>query len=256
MADPDGLRLTVVGCAPAWTRRPGRASSCYIVESAGRALVLDLGQGAFSELARYRPPESIDGVLISHLHADHLVDLVPLRHFLQYEARAEGRIALHGPRDLRARLDGFQAQRDFLGGLPGAALEPGTFDIAGFTVEARHVTHIPDSFAFRISVAGEGGPGLVYSGDCARADDLLPLIQPTDTLLCEAALGSGEAEPGMHLNADQAAGAAADGGAARLVLTHVLDGRDGAAAREAAATRYGGEVTLAEPGLVVEVQPR
>lgn len=246
------MRLTIVGCAPAWTQRPGRASSCYLVEAGGRALVLDLGQGGFSELARYRPPDSLDGVLISHLHADHLVDLVPLRHFLEYEAHAEGRVALHGPRELRPRLDAFQAQAGFLGGLPGAALEPGTFEVGGFIVEARHVTHIPDSFAFRVSLGGGDGPALVYSGDCARAEDLLPLLRPADTLLCEAALGSGPSDPGMHLNAGQAATAAADGRAGRLVLTHVLDGRDGGL-RDAAADRYDGEILLAEPGLVVEV---
>src|SRR3712207_8500480 len=48
-----------------------------------------------------------------------------------------------------------------------------------------------DSWAFRLSAAAGDGPGLVYSGDCARADDLLPLIHEGDTLLCEAAFGAG-----------------------------------------------------------------
>lgn len=246
------MKLTIVGCAPAYTLRQGRASSCYLVEHEGRALLLDMGQGAFSELARHRAPETVDGVLISHLHADHLVDLIPLRHFVKYESETPGRTSVRGPRELRARLDSFQAQKGFLDALPGDALKPGTFELAGFTVEARHVTHIEDSFAFRISSPGDEA-ALVYSGDCAREEDLLPLIQTGDTLLCEAAFGSSPGGEGMHLTAAQAARAAAEGGAAALILTHILDRHDGDEARRAAAERYAGDVRVAQPQLVVRV---
>jgi ribonuclease BN (tRNA processing enzyme) len=247
------MKLTIVGCAPAWTRRPGRASSCYLVELDGRAVVLDLGQGAFSELARYRDPERLDGVLISHLHADHLVDLVPLRHFLRYELHVESGPALHGPTQLRQRFDSFQAQRDFLHPLHGHALEPGTFELAGMRVETRHVKHIPDSFAFRLSHLDGSGPGLVYSGDCADPNDLLPLMRAGDTLLCEAANGSQPTGGEIHLSAAQAASAAADGRAARLVLTHILDRFDEESSEGAARQHFEGEILAARPGLVLEL---
>lgn len=247
------MKLTIVGCAPAWTRRPGRASSSYLVEHDGRAVVLDLGQGSFAELARYYDAARLDAVLISHLHADHLVDLVPLRHFLKYEAAGGGGgIRLHAPRDLRPRFDAFQAERDFLHGLPGEALEPGSFGVGGLLVEARRVTHIPDSFAFRVTPADGAGPGIVYSGDCAEPNDLLPLIHTGDTLLCEAALGTGSTGGGPHMTAQQAAGAAARGGASRLILTHILDQSDHESARLAAAGVFDGELLVASPGLALE----
>jgi len=247
------VRLTVVGCAPAWTRRQETASSCYLVEADGRALVLDMGQGAFAALAATREPATVGGVLISHLHADHLVDLVPLRHYLKYEAAAADRIALHGPAELRARFDRFLAEDGFLDGLAGAALEEGEFEVSDFHVQAARVTHIPDSFAFRISLPGRDGPGLVYSGDCGVADDLLPLIEPGDFVLCEAAFGAEAAEGAIHLSAGQAADVARLGGASRLVLTHILDRQDLEAARVLAADRFGGEVLVARPGLQLEV---
>ena len=189
-------------------------------------------------------------MLISHLHADHLVDLIPLRHYLRYEAGAPS-LAVHGPAELRARMDAFQAGTDFLSPLAGDALRPGTFELAGFEVEARHVTHIADSFAFRVALPG-GGPGLVYSGDCGVAADLLPLVRPGDTLLCEAALGTDDVAPGgMHLTAGQAAAAAARSGAARLVLTHVLDAYPRHAVLASAQAAFSGEVVLARPGLEV-----
>jgi ribonuclease BN (tRNA processing enzyme) len=246
------VRLTVVGDAPAWTRRAGHASSCYLVQHRGAALVLDFGQGAFSALAQYVAPESIDGVLISHLHADHLVDLIPLRHYLTYEAET-GAPRLRGPAELPARFDAFQAHTGMLDCLAPAALEPGTFELAGFTIEARHVTHIPDSYAFRISVDG-AGPGLVYSGDCGIREDLLPLVREDDVLLCEAAYGaSAKPHESIHLTAAEAGWVAQQRAAGRLILTHVQDRQSLAATLAAARGVFGGESVLAEPGLAVDI---
>ncbi|MDP8903906.1 MAG: MBL fold metallo-hydrolase [Chloroflexota bacterium] len=247
------MKLTIVGCAAAWTRRPGVASSCYLVELGRAAVLLDLGQGAFSELARYRDPASIAAVLVSHLHADHLVDVVPLRHYLKFEAQRTSDVHLRGPAELRPRLDAFQAESGFLDVMPGEPLEPGEFELRGFAVRARHVTHIEDSFAFRLSPVGRAGPGLVYSGDCARADDLLPLIEEGDTLLCEAAFGSADGGGGGHLTARQAAGAASRAGAGQLILTHILDRHDEEAARKAAGDVFGGPVSVARPGRSFEL---
>lgn len=246
------MKLTVVGSAPAYTSRPGRASSSYLVEHGRDAVLLDMGQGTFSELWRHRSPGDVRAVFISHLHADHCVDLIPFRHWARY-ANGGRAPAVHGPAELRDRFDRFQAQPDFLGDFGGGPLEPAAVQIGGLTIEVGRVTHIPDSFGFRVSAAGGDGPGLVYSGDCSVADDLLPLIRPGDTLLCEAAYGAGPAGPPMHLTAAQAASAAAGGGAGRLILTHLLDGRPEDAALEAARSVFGGAVEIARPGLELEI---
>jgi len=86
------------------------------------------------------------------------------------------------------------------------------------------------------------------------ADDLLPLIKPGDTLLSEAGFGAGPADAPIHLTAQEAAGAAARARAQKLILTHILDGRDEEAARAAAARIFDGDVTIAEPGLEVDIR--
>jgi ribonuclease BN (tRNA processing enzyme) len=247
------MRLTVVGASGAWSTRPGHASSCYLVEHADRAVVLDLGQGAFAELSRYRDPAALDAVMVSHLHPDHLVDLVPLRHFIKYGGAAGQVPALHGPAELRQRIAALTGDEGFLADLPGAPLSPGAFDVAGWRVAAGHVTHIPDSYAFRLALPARSGPGLVYSGDCAVADDLLPLIRPGDTLLSEAFYGASAAGGPLHMTAAQAASAAARGGAARLVLTHVSERETPADVIAAARAVFDGEVLLAVPGLVIDL---
>ncbi len=249
------LRVTVVGSSSAYSRQPGRASSCYLVESGEDAIVLDLGQGAFSALAGFRDPATVRAYLISHLHPDHWIDLVPLRHYLRFGEASRRTAELYAPADIRRRADAVAGEVDFLGNLEGGPLEPGRRMIGKLTVEARRVRHTDSSFAFRVSEGADTAPGLVYSGDCGRADDLVPLIQPGDTLLAEASFGAGEAIPGVeHLTSGEAARAATEGGAKRLVITHVLDGVDRSEALRAAAERFEGETILAEPGLTLEVE--
>jgi len=84
------VKLTVVGPAPAYTRQSGRSSSCYLVEHGSTAIIFDLGQGSFSEVWRYRSWRDIAAVFISHMHADHNVDLIPLRHWVKFTNRGYG----------------------------------------------------------------------------------------------------------------------------------------------------------------------
>ena len=247
------MKLTVVGCAPSYTVRPGRSSSSYLVEHGSTRVMLDLGAGSFPETWRYTSFGDIAAVFISHLHADHNVDLIPLRHWVKYENRGYGP-ALYGPRELRARMGEFQADVDFLSELAGETLAQQTFAVGDVLIESRRVTHIPDSFAFRVSPATGGSPGLVYSGDCGVADDLVPLIREGDTLLTEAAWGAGKSEVPIHLTAAEAAGAATRGGAKNMILTHILDDRRESAARAAAQHAFDGDVKVAQPGLEVEVR--
>jgi len=252
-----GLRLTVLGSAAAWSVRPGRPSSGYLVELPDGALVLDLGQGTLGALFGRRDPTTISGIAISHEHGDHHVDLIPLRTYLRYGHTEPRSVPLHVPDELRRRYDSFTGEPGFLDVLPGPELVPGTREIGPFAVQVQHVTHSLMSHAFRVTDrARPDRPGLVYSGDCGRADDLLPLIQPGDPLLCEAFWSTLEPiASAMHLSAEQAAEVARQSGASQLILTHILDAHDPAAALEAASAAFPGPVRLAEPDLVVEIGP-
>lgn len=250
-----GLKLTIIGSAAAWAEGPCRPSSCYLLEIADEAIVLDLGQGSLGALFAYRDPSTIAAVVISHMHPDHHVDLVPLRHVLRYHYREPRTIGLHLPSGLRERYDVFLGEPGFLDDLPGADVTEGIREIGRFRVQAARVTHSQQSHAFRVSDAFDrGGPGLVYSGDCGRADDLLALIQPGDTALIEAFWSTVEPEPdAFHLTAAEAAEVARSGGAAHLILTHILESHDPAAGLRTAEGIFAGPVELAEPGMVIEV---
>jgi len=253
------MKLTVVGSAPAYATKPEHASSCYLIEQGDTAVLLDMGQGSFAQLWRYMSPAKVSAVLISHMHADHNVDLVPLRHWARYGHNGVGP-QVYGPTDLRPRFAAFQTpysepspHLDFFSDLAGGALQEGEFEIGSLRIEARHVTHIADSFAFRVTAARWKGPGIVYSGDCGVPDDLLPLLQPGDVLLCEAGWGVKRDAPGIHLTAAEAGTVAQRTKAGRLILTHFHDRAGADALISAAGREYRGTTALAEPGMRLDI---
>jgi ribonuclease BN (tRNA processing enzyme) len=245
------LHLSVLGAGPAYTDRPGALGAGYLVRSGSTAVVLDLGQGTFARLAATIEPSTIALVAISHLHPDHFVDLVALRHYLRWEFDPPRRIAVVGPRGLAGRLDALHDERGFTAAsLDVADLEPGGRDVGELHLEARRVRHTADSFAFRLT-DGErpADPGLVYSGDCGSAGDLAPLIRPGDDLLVEASFGTADVPRGAeHLNAAAIVDLAATSRPGRILLTHLQMGFDPGATAVAVRAGFGGPVEFVEPG--------
>ena len=243
------MELVVLGAGPAYASRPGAVGAAYLVRQGTEALLLDLGQGAFTNLAGAIEPSTLRAIVISHLHPDHFIDLVPLRHYLRYEFEPPRRVDVLGPGGLGQRLDalhdepGFAAQSLDVSELGGS----GVRQIGPFTLEYQLVRHTDESYAFRVSTGA--GPGLVYSGDCGCADDLKPLIRRGDTLLSEVSFGVGPVPAGAeHLDAHAVGQVAADTGTGRVLLTHLLDGRDRAATVAATADLAGMHTAIVDPG--------
>ena len=77
------MRLTIVGCSGSYPG-PDSPASCYLVEHEGHSLVLDLGNGAFGALQKHTDVYDVDAVVLSHLHADHCIDLTSYYVFRKY----------------------------------------------------------------------------------------------------------------------------------------------------------------------------
>lgn len=243
------MELTVLGAGPAYTNRPGAAGAAYLVRHEGTAILLDFGQGSFPRLTSEIEPSALDAVFVSHLHPDHFIDLVPLRHYLRYHFVPARRVRVHAPAGLDERLDALHREPGFTAeALDISPLHEGRVRVGGFIVDAGLVTHTEESYGFRVAT-DDTGPGLVYSGDCGRASDLAPLIRPGDTLLTEVSFGAGPIAPGaQHLNADAVGDLAATTSAGRVLLTHLGMNSDETATIEAVKVHYDGPVELMEPG--------
>ena len=245
-----GMELMVLGAGPAYSDIPGSVGASYLVRAGDAALVLDLGQGAFPALAGELEPSRLLGVLISHLHPDHFIDLIPLRHYLcRAEFQPPRRVRVVAPRGLDARLDGVYDQPGF----SAAAFDlevpsDGPVAMGPFEVRSVRVRHAGESRAWRVALAG-GGPGVMYSGDASDPDELALLLRPGDLLLSEATFGGGPVPAGMnHLDGPMVGALAARGGAGRVVVTHVRMGCDPDATVAAVRAGYPGQVDMARPG--------
>ena len=82
------MRLTVLGKSPSW-QDAGGACSGYLLEEDGTAVLIDCGNGVFGKLRERIDYVDVDAVVISHLHADHFLDLVPYSYALTYAPRQQ-----------------------------------------------------------------------------------------------------------------------------------------------------------------------
>ncbi|MFI5100201.1 MAG: MBL fold metallo-hydrolase [Actinomycetes bacterium] len=253
------MRLTVVGCSGSMPG-PRSAASCYLVEHDGFALVLDLGSGALGALQKYIRPQDVGAVLLSHLHADHCMDLCGMYVALRYTPAAEpggrvraDRLPVHGPPGTGERIAAAYGvgSADLGGVLAFHDVLPGTFALGPFEVTAAPALHPVQCHALRLSA---GGRSLVYTGDTAPCAPVAALAAGADVLLAEASFTvAAHNPPDLHLTARQAGELAARAGVGSLVVTHVPPWYEPAAALVEAATAYHGPAVAAEPGMVVEV---
>ncbi|MCW2615675.1 MAG: beta-lactamase protein [Frankiales bacterium] len=248
------MRLTVLGCAGTF---PGPDSPCsgYLVEHDGFRLVVDLGAGALGMLQRHVDLLDVDAVYVSHLHADHCIDLVAYSYARRYHPKGVPPVLpVYGPAGLPQRIcsafeappvDGLLEVFDF------RELPTGTRRIGPLTVTTALMNHPVECHGLRIEA---GGRTLVYTGDTGESDELVALAQDADLLLCEASWPQEPEQPsGIHLSGRQAGEHASRASAARLVLTHLVPWADPQVVLAEAVAAYGGPVELAACGATYEV---
>jgi ribonuclease BN (tRNA processing enzyme) len=249
------MKLTVLGCAGSF---PGPDSPCssYLVEAEDFRLLLDFGTGSLSNLQRFASLKSVDAILLTHLHADHVLDAcsyVVVRRFAPDGPYPP--IPLYAPAGARERLAGAygaSAEGPLDDVYTFADLKPGTFAIGPFSVTVDRVNHPVETYGVRVE---HGGRILAYSADTAPCEALTRLAQDADLFLCEASYVHGEANPpDLHLTGRDAGEAAMKAGAARLVLTHLVSAWGSEAnAYESAASIFPGPVELARTGMSFEI---
>jgi ribonuclease BN (tRNA processing enzyme) len=248
------MRLTVAGCSGSLPG-PNSAASCYLLEADGFRLVVDLGNGALGPLQRHTGLFDVDAGCLSHLHADHCVDLYSYSIARMYSpAGPQPRIPVYGPAGTRDRIA-------LIHGLEGDAyglmerftfvtLVPTSFSIGPFEVTTVPMNHPVETYGFRFS---HGGRTIAYTGDTGETEEVVRLARDSDVFLCEAAFLDGpDLPPDLHLTARQAACYASRAGAGRLALTHLQPWNEPDKALSEAAAAYDGDLTVAVTGQVID----
>jgi len=263
------LRITVLGKSPSW-QDAGGACSGYLVETEETKVLLDCGNGVFGKLREHVDYTEIDAAVVSHLHADHFLDLVPYSYALIYAPKQQP-VPVHiwGGTDAPARPrliapPGAQETfRQVVGAWGNDDLIESAFRIeeyeAGDRVEVGEiwfsfhpVPHFIETFAVRIGSEDVGE--IVFSADTRPGVEIIDAAREADLLIIEATLPRPE-RTGLrgHLTPEEAGEHAREARAKRVVITHISDELGDDWALDQAERGFGGPVEIAREGAVYEV---
>jgi ribonuclease BN (tRNA processing enzyme) len=264
------LRITVLGKSPSW-QDAGGACSGYLLQTEETTVLLDCGNGVFGKLRQYVDYTDPHGVIISHLHADHFLDLVPFSYALIYSPKQQpvpvhtwpgtdtpARPVLVAPPNATntfKRVVGAWGNDDLI----ESAFRIREYDggdrveIGDIWAEFHPVPHFIQTFAVR--VGSSNGPGeFLYSADTRPGDEIIEASRDADLLIIEATLPRPE-RTGLrgHLTPEEAGDHAKRAGAKRVVITHISDELGDDWARKEAEKGFGGPVEVAHEGAVYEI---
>lgn len=254
------MKLSILGSATPYPR-PDNPCSGYLLRSATTSLWVDAGSGTLAELQRHLSLDTLDGIWVSHGHADHTADLLTAYYALRFSELSPAKpIPLFGPPGLTDQLVGFLGHRS-------RAVLPEVLDIVemrgwdGATVgdlalEWGPVDHGMPAFGLRVTHADAV---FAYSGDTTYCESAVELAEGAGLFLCEvgAAGDSDAAQPNrVHCSPHDVARIANEAGARQIVLTHIAAELGHDAALAEVSSLFEGLVDVAAPGSIFTIGDR
>ena len=205
----------------------GRFQTCILLDGPRSRVAVDFGTSSLIALAQQGiEPNSIDAVLLTHLHGDHCGGVPFLLIDAMLAARRTRPLTIAGPRDLVRRM-GEIREALFPGShvmtptfpLEWIELVPGTpralLDIVVTARPARHTAETNPT-ALRVEI---GGKVIAYTGDTEWTDEVAAAAQNADLLIAECYYYAKPIK--WHLNYPAIAAHRAACGARRIILTHM-----------------------------------
>jgi ribonuclease BN (tRNA processing enzyme) len=205
----------------------GRFQTCIVVDGPGVRFAIDFGASSLIALARQDiNPNTLDAILLTHLHGDHCGGVPFLLIDAMLGARRERPLVVAGPPGTQAHL---ATLREAL--FPGSAVMTPKFplDFRELTVgaanrvldlvvtprPARHTAQTNPT-ALRVEV---GGRVIAYTGDTEWTDEVARIAEGADLLIAECYYYAKPIK--WHLNYPAIAEHVRSAGAKRLILTHM-----------------------------------
>lgn len=212
------MKLTVLGKYGPYPKA-GAACSSYLVSCGDTQILLDAGSGSLSALQRHSDFRSLNAVIVSHLHGDHMADLLIMRYALHFAKCA--RLPLYLPKTPENIYNLLAEAPQYKTNIIENKMNAQVQDVA---ISFERMTHSVESFAVKIRYKEKI---LVYSGDTSQNGTLSEFAEGAHLLICDAQFCSQTIFAGApHMSAAQAASAAAKAGAHKLLLTHIHPDQD------------------------------
>ena len=219
------MRLTVLGTG---TARPvaETAASGILVQTATTAVLFDIGSGIASRLEASIGAAGLDGLVVGHMHADHWIDIAPLRYRFPWGEPSPKPLPVHLPPGGKDRLDHLAIVMSERPGFFEAAFDVHeytdrrTFQVGDLTIRPHPVGHyIP---AWSMEITGPAGERVIYAGDMGPSDAVVELARGSELLILEATLQTDEFDDLKrgHLTAEEAVDHAVRADVPGAILVH------------------------------------
>jgi len=206
------IKLTVLGNKGGY---PGMYEACsgYLVETEKTKILLDCGSGIYQRLIQRIDLKELDAVVLSHLHSDHISDMLVMRYALQLKKLPKLKVLMPEKPEAEAFILKNTEQFDI-----EIIKENEKYKIGDVIIDFTKVKHSVVSFATRIKTAKNV---IVYTGDTEYTPVIGQFAKWCDLLVCDAAFNEETYFKGApHASAKQAALMAKEAEAAKLLLTH------------------------------------
>jgi ribonuclease BN (tRNA processing enzyme) len=252
------MRLTILGTGSA---RPvgDSAQSGMLVEADGTFVLFDVGSGIASRVEAYLGAARLSALFVGHFHADHWIDIGPLRYRFPWGEPAPKQLPVFLPPGGHDKLEHLAAA---IAERPGF-FEPAfavteyesdqVFQVGSLTVTPHAVGHyVP---AYSMDILGPRGERVVYAGDMGPSDMVVDLARGAEVLILEATLESGKTDDARrgHLDTAEAIDHVAKSGVAQGILVHYWSERRDIIRELCAGS--GVPVVPGVPGMVIDVEP-
>lgn len=204
------MRLTILGCSGPYPAAGG-ATSGYLLEEQGQAVLMDCGSGIAGRLIQRMDPAQLQAILLTHTHFDHAADLLVLQYYLANTGKT---LPLYLPEDDHSPM------RGLLNAPVYQLMDYGEgADLGSLHVQAMPTRHPVPCRAVRVT---NGQKTLVYTGDAAEGESLVAFCRGADFLLADGAfLEKQWHDKAPHMSAHRAAVLAKEAGVQQLLITHL-----------------------------------
>ena len=244
------LTLTTLGTGTALPDAQRGPTSTLLSTDTTR-VVVDLGSGALQKLAGAgHSPLTIDAVLLTHAHLDHIADVFPLLFtFIVPYYRRTSPLRLIATADTLGRIDAARAAFDHWMQTDQVVFEPiAAGDVAtvgDLTITAGTVDHDASSVGYRFADAN--GRVAAVPGDSAPCDGLDALLRGATLAVLECSTPDDVFVPG-HLTPTSLAEAATRAGLDHVVVTHRYPLAQQIDVVREIARGFSGQITVADDG--------
>jgi ribonuclease BN (tRNA processing enzyme) len=246
------MRVVTIGtgCAALTLKRGG---PCVLIEAGGMTLLFDLGVGSLHGLLKEGiNHKSIDGLFLTHIHPDHISEVIPFLFAANYdeEPRTKPLVIGGSPEvgelinKLSATFNSWLDPKNY--GRELVSMKEGVkIRVGGVEIMRGPAAHHSSSLSFKVS---HGGRAIVIAGDTGPCPALATFAKGVDLLIIEASLLAGE-ENEYHLTAAEAGNIAREAGVKTLLLTHFYPSSELEDPAQRLKTGFSGETLIATDGL-------